>query len=136
MNGRPRWRHQDLTERIIGAFYDVRNTLGYGFLESVYENALVHELGRREMRVIQQKPLAVYYDGVIVGQFFADLIVEDRVILELKAVEKLVAAHRRQLYNYLRATDCEVGLVLNFGPEAEFFRVILDNDRKPHHKLA
>lgn len=98
------WKYQDLTRTIIGAFYDVRNTLGHGFLESVYENALAHELHGRGLGVIQQKPLAV--------------------------------AHRRQLYNYLRASDIEVGLVLNFGPEAELQRVILDNHRKPHHRQA
>ena len=128
------YKHVDLTRRIIGAFYEVRNILGHGFLESVYENALVLKLRREGLRVCQQQPLSVYFEGTVVGQFFADVVVEERVILELKAVENLNDAHRRQLYNYLRATDCEVGLLLNFGPEAEFQRVILDNARKPHFK--
>ena len=130
------WRHGDLTGEIIRGFYEVYNTLGYGFLESVYENALVYKLRQAGLQVSQQAPLRVHFENVIVGEFFADLVVADTVIVELKTVDKLAAAHRRQLQNYLRATRCEVGLLLNFGPEAEIKRVILDNTRKPFRRFS
>jgi GxxExxY protein len=127
-------KHQALTQAIIGAFYEVYNTLGYGFLEKVYENALAFELRQRGLAVVQQAPLNVHYQGVVVGEYFADIVVENKVILELISAEDLLPAFRKQLFNYLRATDCEVGLVLNFGPKAEFQRVYLDNSRKAHSK--
>lgn len=130
------WRHGTLTSEIIRVFYDVYNTLGHGFLESVYENALVHKLRQAGLQVSQQAPWRVRFEDIIVGEFFADVIVADAVILELKTVERLSTAHRRQLHNYLRATRCEVGLLLNFGPEAEVKRVILDNERKPFHRFS
>ncbi|MCO6450548.1 MAG: GxxExxY protein [Caldilineales bacterium] len=108
--------HGDLTDAILGAFYDVYNTMGYGFLEKVYENALVHELRKRGMTVEQQAPLPVYYDGVQVGEYYADIIVNNLVILELKAAEAISPVHTTQLINYLKASIIEVGLVLNFGP--------------------
>jgi len=122
--------HQDLTERIIGAFYRVYNTLGYGFLEAVYENALAHELRTIGIAVKQQEPVKVYYDGRVVGRYFADIIAEDIVIVELKAAESLSKAHEAQLQNYLRATDIEVGLLLNFGTRPQIKRKIFDNDKK------
>lgn len=127
-------KHGDLTQQIIGVFYEVYNALGFGFLENVYENALVYKLRQAGFHVVQQAPLSVHFEDIVVGEYFADVVVDDKVILELKAVEQLTDAHCRQLYNYLRATDCEVGLLLNFGPEAEFRRVILENERKPHRK--
>ena len=127
-------KYGDLTRQIIGAFYEVYNVLGYGFLEKVYENALVYKLRQMQYQVVQQAPLRVHFEDIVVGEYFADVVVNDRVILELKSVERLGDAHRRQLYNYLCATDCEVGLLLNFGPRAEFSSVFLSNDRKPHHK--
>lgn len=114
--------NNELTEAIIGAFYDVYNALGYGFLEKVYENALKHELKKRGLRVESQKPIKVYYDGVIVGEYFADLFVEDSVLLELKSAEKIRMEHEMQLFHYLKAMKIELGLLLNFGPKPEIKR--------------
>ena len=122
--------HRELTEKIIGAFYDVYNTLGYGFLEKVYENALVLELHRLGLRVEAQKRLQVFYGDQIVGEYFADLIVEGLVILEIKAAIAMHEAFVAQLQNYLKATDIEVGIVLNFGPEPAFKRKAFSNSRK------
>jgi GxxExxY protein len=119
-------KHRALTETVIHAFYEVYNTLGYGFLEKVYENALTHELRKGGLTVVQQAPIKVYYDGAVVGEYFADLLVNDLIILELKAVETLAPAHEAQLLNYLRATRYEVGLILNFGPKAQIRRKIYD----------
>jgi len=120
----------DLTEDIIGAFYDVNNSLGHGFLERVYENALAIELRSYGMVIEQQKPIKVYYKKQIVGEYFADIIVNGLVILELKVVDKILRDHEAQLLNYLRATDIEVGLLLNFGNNAEFRRKYYTNNRK------
>ncbi|PKL83147.1 MAG: GxxExxY protein [Ignavibacteriae bacterium HGW-Ignavibacteriae-3] len=119
--------HQELTSRIIEAFYKVYNTLGFGFLEKVYENALKHELEMMNLKVEKQRPINVTYDGIRVGEYFADLIVEDKVILELKAAENLVEEHELQLINYLKATEIEVGLLLNFGKKPEIRRKIFSN---------
>jgi GxxExxY protein len=126
----PLEKHTELTRKIIGAFYKVYNTLGYGFSEKVYENALIIELQKLGLEVEAQKPIAVYYDDQVVGQFYADLVVNGRVILELKSVENLLPEHEAQLLNYLKATLIEVGLLLNFGPEATFKRRAYDNQRK------
>lgn len=126
--------HKALTERIIKAFYQVYNGLGYGFLEKVYENALVHELRKQGLKVEQQRPISVHYDGEIVGNYFADLVIDNKVLLELKSAETINAAYVAQLLNYLKATNIEVGLLLNFGPKPVFKRRILTNDRKPHLK--
>ena len=122
--------HEEITQKIIKAFYKVYNTLGYGFLEKVYENALIHELIKMGLGVIQQHPIKVYYDTVLVGEYFADIIVESAVIIELKAVESLHKNHSNQLMNYLKATEMEVGLLLNFGENPEFVRKIFTNDVK------
>lgn len=119
----------ELTEVIIGAFYDVYNALGYGFLEKVYENALKHELKKRGLRVESQKPIKVYYDGVIVGEYFADLFVEDSVLLELKSAEKIRMEHEMQLFHYLKAMKIELGLLLNFGPKPEIKRKLWTNQK-------
>ena len=116
--------HQDITSKIISAFYTVYNTLGYGFLEKVYENALIIELEKRGLSVRQQVPIQVYYEGKVVGEYFADLLINDKVIVELKAAKEIVDAHEAQLVNYLKATNIEVGLLLNFGTEAKFKRKI------------
>lgn len=120
--------HSELTEKIIKAFYKVYNTLGYGFLEKVYENVLVIELKKMGFHISQQYNIKVYYDGVIVGDYFADIIVEDNVIIELKSAESLRKEHKFQLINYLKATEKEVGLLLNFGKTPEFKRAIFTND--------
>jgi GxxExxY protein len=122
--------YQDVTEKIIKAFYNVYNTLGYGFLEKVYENALVYELDKLGLNTIQQKPIKVYYDKILVGEYFADIIVENKVVIELKAVDTFQESHASQLMNYLKATDIEVGLLLNFGQEPRFIRKIFTNDKK------
>ena len=123
-------KHADLTRQIIGAFYQVYNTLGYGFSEKVYENSLALELQDLGLKPVQQQPIVVYYNGVEVGQYIADIVVNDTVLLELKATRQLTADHEAQLLNYLKATKMEVGLLLNFGPKAEVKRKILDNERK------
>ena len=112
-----RLQHQQITEKIIGCAYRVYNTMGFGFLESVYEKCLLIELRKAGLNVESQKPIAVYYDGQAVGDFVADLLVEDAVIVELKSVRRLVEAHEVQLVNYLVATGKDVGLLLNFGEE-------------------
>ncbi len=123
-------KHADLTEKIIAAFYAVYNTLGSGFLEKVYRNALALELGKRGLDVQIEVPVRVFYGDVAVGEYFADLVVQELVIVELKAVEKLLAEHEAQLVRYLRATEFEVGLLLNFGPEPAVRRKIYDAEKK------
>ena len=122
--------HEVLTDRIICAFYTVYNILGYGFLEKVYENALVLELRKSELQVRQQESVKVFYGGEQVGDYYADIVVNGLVILELKAAEALKNEHFSQLTNYLKATDKEIGLLLNFGKKPEFKRILLTNDKK------
>ena len=116
---------RDLTQRIIGCAYTVMNELGCGFLEKVYENALAHELRKAGLTVECQKAVNVYYDGVIVGQYVADLVVEQTVLLEMKAVRALDDVHLAQCLNYLKATGLKIGLLLNFAkPRLEVKRVV------------
>ncbi len=124
------YKHSDLTSKIINAFYDVYNQLGHGFLEKVYENALAHELRKRGHHVQQQVPIEVFYDGVRVGKYVADLLVDEAVILELKAAEAIAEAHEAQLINYLKATEIDVGLVLNFGPKPQVKRKVYETARQ------
>ncbi|HZK07433.1 MAG TPA: GxxExxY protein [Bacteroidales bacterium] len=119
--------HKDLTSHIIGCFYKVYNELGYGFLEKVYENALKIELEKEGLTVERQKPISVLYQNVVVGEYFADLVVENKVIVELKAAESLCEEHEFQLINYLKATEIEVGLLLNFGKKPQISRKIFSN---------
>jgi GxxExxY protein len=126
--------HEDLTRRIIKAFYKVYNQLGYGFLEKVYQNALYYELKAQGFDCKAQYKIDVYYLNKRVGEYFADIIVNDRVILELKAAESLCEAHECQLQNYLRATNIEVGLLLNFGEKPECKRKIFMNKNKLHNE--
>ena len=120
-----RSRSDAVTEAVIGAAYDVANTLGTGFLEKVYENALAHELRKRRHGVEQQKKLEVLYDGVVVGDYVADLVVEQLVIVELKAVKQLDNNHQAQCLNYLKATGLSVALLINFGaPRVEVKRIV------------
>jgi GxxExxY protein len=118
--------HEDTT----GTFYKVYNELGYGFLEKVYENALYLELTAMGLYCEKQKPIKVHYNGEIVGAYFSDIIVNNAVILELKAAETLIEEHELQLINYLKATEIEVGLLLNFGKEPQFKRKLFTNDKK------
>jgi GxxExxY protein len=114
-----------ITERIIGCAFTVLNTLGAGFLEKVYENALMHELGKNGLDVVQQHDITVYYDGVVVGAYTADLLVEDAILVELKAVRALDANHGAQCLNYLKGTGLTLCLLLNFGmPRLEIKRLV------------
>jgi GxxExxY protein len=122
-------KHADLTERIISAFYQVYNTLGWGFLEKAYHAALLHELRKRGLTVQTNGKFDVYYDGVQVGEYFADILVEGLVILGLKAAEHLADTHETQLVNYLKASGIEVGLLFNFGPKPQLRRKIFDHTR-------
>jgi GxxExxY protein len=116
-------KHEELTGQIIGVFFEVANELGHGFLESVYERALLIALADRGLRAEAQVPLQVQFRGRVVGDFSADIVVEDTVILELKAAKALLPEHQAQLINYLNATGMEVGLVVNFGaPRLEYKR--------------
>ncbi len=123
-------KHEEITEQIIKAFYKVYNTLGYGFLEKVYLNALLIELTEMGLKAEINKRIYVYYKERIVGDYIADMIVENIVICELKANENLSEENEHQLVNYLRATEMEVGLLLNFGKRPEIRRKIYDNDKK------
>ncbi|MDY6969223.1 MAG: GxxExxY protein [Spirochaetota bacterium] len=124
------FKYKDITERIIKGFYEVYNELGIGFLESVYENALFIVLQEYGFEVDCQKDISVYFRGKIIGKFKADLIVNNKVIVELKAAKNIVPEHEAQILNYLRATDIEVGLLLNFGNKPEFKRFAFENNRK------
>ena len=125
-----RFPQKTVTEKIIKAFYAVYNGLGPGFLEKVYENALVIELREAGLEPTQQKPITVSYRGQIVGEYFADIVVNDSIVLELKTVQNLNEDHAAQLINYLRATRFELALLLNFGPKAQFRRILLTKEYK------
>lgn len=120
-------KHQDKTQQIIQAFYKVYNTLGYGFLERVYQNALLIELRKTGFECAPQYPIKVYYEKHQVGEYFADILVDNCIILELKAAEALCEENEFQLINYLKATEIEVGLLLNFGKKPEFKRKVFSN---------
>ena len=123
-------KYKEITDKIIKGFFDVYNELGDGFLESVYENALYIVLKGHGILVERQKNISVFFRGNVVGDFKVDLLVEDSVIIELKAVRALDPAHEAQLINYLKATNIEVGLLLNFGRKPQFKRFIFNNKRK------
>jgi len=122
--------HKELTSNIIQAFYKVYNTLGYGFLEKVYENAMRIELRKMGFDVQQQKNIKVYYESEEVGNYFADLLINEIIIIELKADESVCEEHELQLLNYLKATEIELGLLLNFGKKPEIRRKIFLNEHK------
>ncbi|HAF21768.1 MAG TPA: GxxExxY protein [Blastocatellia bacterium] len=124
------FKHGEITQKIIGVFYEVYNELGHGFLESVYEKSLEVALNSMNLKVCRQIEIPVRFRGHKVGDFSADMLVEDCVLLELKAARSLDSSHTAQLLNYLRATDIEVGLLLNFGLKPEFKRLLFDNPRK------
>ncbi len=124
------FKHSDITDQIIKAFFTVYNSLGYGFLEKVYENAMLIELDKIGIEARSQVPVKVLYEGKEVGNYYADLLVEKMVIVELKSSEDLCEEHEAQLLNYLRATDVEVGLLLNFGKTAQIKRKVFNNEYK------
>ena len=126
------YKYSEITNLIIRAFYNVYNNLGYGFLEKVYENSMIIELRKLGLNCTKQYPISVFYDNTVVGEYFADIIVENCIILELKAAENLCDEHECQLVNYLKASDIEVGLLLNFGKKPEFKRKVLTSKYKNH----
>lgn len=130
MAGNSQLKHAELTETIIGVFYEVYNELGFGFLESVYRKSLHLALCDKKLSVEAEVPVPVFFRGISVGDFRADLLVNNCILLELKTAEAIRIAHEAQLLNYLRATSLEVGLILNFGPRAQVRRLLYDNDRK------
>jgi GxxExxY protein len=130
------YKHSDITGIIIKAFYNVYNQLGYGFLEKVYENALLIELRKFRLECAAQYPIEVFYDDLKVGFYVADIVVNNYVIIEIKAAEAICEEHEAQLTNYLRATDIEVGLLLNFGKKAEFKRKVFSEEYKNLNKSS
>lgn len=122
--------YEEITEKIIKSYFKVYNTLGYGFLEKVYENAFAIELRKNGLEVRCQYPISVKYDSEIVGEYFADIIVNDIIIIEIKAAKEISEEHECQLINYLKATDIELGLLMNFGKGAEYRRKIFMNTYK------
>jgi GxxExxY protein len=123
-------KHPEVTERIIGVFYDVYNELGHGFLESVYSEAMSVALAQAGLHASREVPVPVWFRGEKVGQYFADLLLENTVLIELKAARSIEPAHEAQLLHYLRATEIEVGLLLNFGVRPQLRRLLFDNERK------
>lgn len=128
------FKYSEITDRIIKAYYNVYNQLGYGFLEKVYEHAMMIELAKLGLSSLNQFPIKVYYDQQPIGDYYADILIENLVIVELKAAENLCPEHECQLINYLKATELEVGLLLNFGKEPQFKRKVLSNEFKNHKK--
>ena len=129
-------KHKELTETIIGVFYEVYNELGHGFLESVYENAFDMALTGKGLEVLHQIDVPVWFRGRKVGNFVADLLINKVVLLELKGTRTLDSSHEAQLLNYLRATQIEVGLLFNFGIKPEFRRLVFENSRKQVQHLG
>jgi len=128
-------KYKELSSKIINVFYTVYNTLGYGFLEKVYENAMLIELSEMDVNCSRQVPISVIYGNEIVGEYYADILVDDKIILELKAIKTLTKQDEAQLLSYLTATNIEVGLLLNFGEKPEFIRKIFDNEFKKYKIL-
>ena len=123
-------KYKKLTEKIIKIFYKVYNKLGYGFLEKVYENAMMLEFKREGIPAVSQFAIKVFYENETVGEYFADILVDNKVVVEIKASKTLALDNEAQLLNYLKATDIEVGLLLNFGPKPEIKMKVFDNLRK------
>jgi GxxExxY protein len=127
-------KHEEITSRIIKVFYEVYNDLGYGFSEKIYERAMAIALADEGLKVESQKAMQVNFRGQLIGEYAADAMVDDAVIVEYKAATAIVEAHESQLLNYLKASDSEVGLILNFGPRPEIKRMVLDNELKKPSK--
>jgi GxxExxY protein len=124
------YKHSELTDTVIGVFYEVYNELGFDFLESVHRNSLRLALLEKGLSVEQEVAVSVFFRGQSVGDFRADLVVNGTILLELRTAEQIVAAHESQVLNYLRSTELELGLILNFGPKPQLRRLLLDNSRK------
>lgn len=123
-------KHSELSDKIIKVFYEIHNELGYGFSEKIYQKAFGIALRQVGLKVDEQVPIKVYFRGQEIGEYFADMVVNDVILLELKAVAHILEEHEAQLLNYLKSTEIEVGYLMNFGKSAEFKRKVLDNDRK------
>ncbi len=126
-------KHEELTEMIIKIFYKVYNSLGYGFLEKIYENALMFEFEKAGILFANQYPVKVYYEGKVMGDYVADFVIDGKVIVEIKAKKTLAENDKAQLLNYLASTNKEVGLLLNFGEEPEVKRRVFDNELKKNY---
>ncbi len=124
------FKYKELTEKIIKVFYRVYNKLGYGFLEKVYENAMMKEFDIEGISAVTQSAIKVVYEEEVIGEYFADILVDNKVIVEIKAAKNLAIENEAQLLNYLKATEIEVGLLLNFGSKPDLKRKIFDNTRK------
>jgi GxxExxY protein len=122
--------YEEVTSKIIKAFYNVYNTLGTGFLENVYEKALLIELKEFGLKVEPQKEIEVFYKNKVVGKYRADIVVENKIIIELKAVSQILELHKAQLINYLKATNYRLGFLVNFGDKLEFKRIIFEKKNK------
>lgn len=129
-------KYEELTDKIINVFYKIYNTLGYGFLEKVYEKAMIIEFERMGLNYVNQAPVKVYYEGEVIGDYVADFIVGNKVIVELKAIKQLTKVDESQLLNYLTATGLEVGLLLNYGDKPEIKRKVFDNELKRYKGLT
>ena len=127
-------KYSDITGVIIDCFFSTYNKLGFGFLEAVYERALMNALIKRGLHCARQFPIKVMFDGDCVGNYFADILVNDCVVIEIKAATSLCEDHEKQLVNYLKATDIEVGLLLNFGNKPQFKRKVFASEFKNHKK--
>jgi GxxExxY protein len=123
-NSNDNYIYSDLTDRIIGCAYDVYNQLGFGFLEKVYENAMMIKLPQKGLQVVQQAPINVYFENKLIGEYLADILVDNKVIIEFKAVSSLSKTHEVQLANYLEATGIKVGLLINFGEKLKIIRQV------------
>ena len=125
------YKYEEITQKIIGCAYKVYNKLGFGFLEKIYKKAMIIELKKEGLHIIEESKIEVHYEGEVIGEYYADLLVENKVIVELKSTKDLIETHEKQLINYLKATDIEVGLLINFGEKGvEIKRKIYDNKRK------
>jgi len=124
------FKYVELTEKVIEIYYRVYNKLGYGLLEKIYENAMMIEFKKENISAVSQSAIRVLYEGEIVGEYFADILISDKIIVEIKAAKNVAEEHEAQLLNYLKATDIEVGLLLNYGPKPNFKRKAFDNTRK------
>jgi GxxExxY protein len=114
--------HAEITDKIIAAAYEVYNQLGFGFSEKVYENAMMIKIAQKNLKAVQQAPISVLFESSLVGEYFADMLVEDKVIVEFKAISELSKAHEAQLVNYLKATGIKVGLLINFSDKLKIVR--------------
>lgn len=128
--------HKETADKVLKSFYTVYNKMGFGFSEKIYENSLIVEMRKLGLVCQQQKRIPVYYENYMVGEYHADIIVDSKIILELKAVKTITTEHETQLFNYLRATEVEVGYVLGFGEKPQFKRILFTNDRKQFGRAA